>query len=84
MPSVTAVLEVPMDAKRVTVRISSDAWESLTEQSEIDGITISDRVGALVELWHTDQGIRDQSEPVAIRLSRESRRRRYGRQPKDT
>lgn len=70
-----------MDAKRVTVRVSNEAWAALMEQTEDDGITMSDRVGALVEMWHTDPEIRAKSEPVASRLSRESRRRRYGRRP---
>lgn len=73
----SAEVLAPM-AKRVNVRLEDELYEELRELSATEGITMSDRLAALVELWSTDPDVRRKGDEHARVVATESRRRRYG------
>lgn len=64
-------------AKRISVRVDEQVWDELNALAAHEGITMSDRLAAMVELWHTNDSFREQVNLKAREVAAETRKRRY-------
>lgn len=74
----TATVEVRHVAKRISTWISDEAYQRFTELAEKEGITMSDRIRAIIRLYETDPDLQARADELARDLAIEARRKRYG------
>lgn len=65
--------------KRVNAPISDDLYERLQSDSDEAGVTMSDQMRALLEMWLDDERLRDEVHQRAKVLRAETKRQQYQR-----
>lgn len=76
--SVAAPESTFVASKRISTWISDAAYQRFMELAEQEGITMSDRIRALIHLYETDPELAQRVDSEARSLAAEARRRRYG------
>lgn len=66
-------------AKRINAPVSDELYDALQRDCERTGLTMSDYMRALLELWDTDSNIRKVATDRARVIRAETRRQQYRR-----
>jgi hypothetical protein len=74
MTAVAERVETPMAARntsRITLDVPESAHRSLTAARFADGVTIADRLRALIALWEEDPGLAERTTDRARQIAKE-------------
>lgn len=69
-------MPIPPGMKRRTVDVPEEHIEAMTKAQGVDGVPISPRLRAMVEVWISDESVRAQVDQEALRIWETTRRRR--------
>lgn len=66
-------------AKRINASIPDELYVELARESDEAGVTMSDQMRALLEMWATDSTVREQATARAKDIRVETKRQQYQR-----